>query len=35
MNIENGTIINQYKIISAIGKRGMGEVCRLIIKFRI
>jgi eukaryotic-like serine/threonine-protein kinase len=26
MNIENGTIINQYKIISAIGKGGMGEV---------
>jgi len=26
MNLENGTIINQYKIISAIGKGGMGEV---------
>jgi serine/threonine protein kinase/Tfp pilus assembly protein PilF len=26
MNFENGTIINQYKIISAIGKGGMGEV---------
>lgn len=26
MKIENGTIINQYKIISAIGKDGMGEV---------
>ena len=26
MKIENGTIINQYKIISAIGKGGMGEV---------
>ncbi len=26
MNVENGTIINQYKIISAIGKGGMGEV---------
>jgi serine/threonine protein kinase len=26
MNIETGTIINQYKIISAIGKGGMGEV---------
>ena len=24
--MENGTIINQYKIISAIGKGGMGEV---------
>ncbi len=26
MKMENGTIINQYKIISAIGKGGMGEV---------
>jgi eukaryotic-like serine/threonine-protein kinase len=26
MKIENGSIINQYKIISAIGKGGMGEV---------
>ncbi len=26
MNIENGTIIKQYKIISPIGKGGMGEV---------
>ena len=26
MNIETGTVINQYKIISAIGKGGMGEV---------
>ena len=26
MNIENGTSINQYKIISPIGKCGMGEV---------
>ena len=26
MNPENGTIINQYKIISAIGRGGMGEV---------
>ncbi len=26
MNLENGTIINQYKILSAIGKGGMGEV---------
>jgi serine/threonine protein kinase len=26
MNFENGAIINQYKIISAIGKGGMGEV---------
>ena len=26
MNIENGTIINQYKILSEIGKGGMGEV---------
>ena len=26
MNLKNGTIINQYKIISAIGKGGMGEV---------
>lgn len=26
MNIENGTIINQYKILSPIGKGGMGEV---------
>ena len=26
MNMENGSIINQYKIISAIGKGGMGEV---------
>jgi serine/threonine protein kinase len=26
MNIENGAIINQYKIISSIGKGGMGEV---------
>ena len=26
MNLENGTIINQYKIISPIGKGGMGEV---------
>ena len=24
--METGTIINQYKIISAIGKGGMGEV---------
>ncbi len=24
--MENGSIINQYKIISAIGKGGMGEV---------
>ena len=24
--MENGTVINQYKIISAIGKGGMGEV---------
>lgn len=24
--MENGTIINQYKIISPIGKGGMGEV---------
>ena len=24
--MKNGTIINQYKIISAIGKGGMGEV---------
>ena len=27
--METGTIINQYKIISAIGKGGMGEVCLL------
>lgn len=26
MNLESGTIINQYKIISPIGKGGMGEV---------
>jgi eukaryotic-like serine/threonine-protein kinase len=26
MNLENGSIINQYKIISPIGKGGMGEV---------
>ncbi len=26
MKIETGTIINQYKVISAIGKGGMGEV---------
>ena len=26
MNLENGSIINQYKIIFAIGKGGMGEV---------
>lgn len=26
MNLENGIVINQYKIISAIGKGGMGEV---------
>lgn len=26
MSVENGTIINQYKIISPIGKGGMGEV---------
>ena len=26
MNIETGTIINQYKIISPVGKGGMGEV---------
>jgi eukaryotic-like serine/threonine-protein kinase len=26
MNLETGTIINQYKIISPIGKGGMGEV---------
>ena len=26
MNLENGSIINQYKIISSIGKGGMGEV---------
>jgi len=26
MNLESGTIVNQYKIISAIGKGGMGEV---------
>lgn len=26
MKIENGSTINQYKIISAIGKGGMGEV---------
>ncbi len=26
MNIEKDTIINQYKVISAIGKGGMGEV---------
>jgi serine/threonine protein kinase/Tfp pilus assembly protein PilF len=26
MNLENGSIINQYKILSAIGKGGMGEV---------
>ncbi len=26
MKLENGTIINQYKILSAIGKGGMGEV---------
>ena len=26
MALQNGTIINQYKIISAIGKGGMGEV---------
>jgi hypothetical protein len=28
MKIENGTIINQYKITSAIGKGGMGEVAK-------
>jgi eukaryotic-like serine/threonine-protein kinase len=26
MDLENGTIINQYKILSSIGKGGMGEV---------
>jgi len=26
MRVENGTVINQYKIISSIGKGGMGEV---------
>ncbi len=26
INIENDSVINQYKIISAIGKGGMGEV---------
>ena len=26
MNVENGTNIKQYKIISPIGKGGMGEV---------
>jgi len=26
MNLENGSVINQYKIISTIGKGGMGEV---------
>ncbi|MBA4182505.1 MAG: hypothetical protein H0X49_00625 [Acidobacteria bacterium] len=26
MKLENGTIINQYKIISSIGAGGMGEV---------
>ncbi len=26
MKIENGRVINQYKIISTIGKGGMGEV---------
>jgi serine/threonine protein kinase len=26
MNLENGTIINQHTIVSAIGKGGMGEV---------
>ncbi len=26
MKMETGTIINQYKIISSIGKGGMGEV---------
>lgn len=26
MNVENGAIINQYKILSSIGKGGMGEV---------
>ena len=26
MSIGNGSIINQYKIISSIGKGGMGEV---------
>ena len=26
MNLENGSIINQYKIVSPIGKGGMGEV---------
>jgi hypothetical protein len=25
MSLENGSIINQYKIISPIGKGGMGE----------
>ena len=26
MRVENGIVINQYKIISSIGKGGMGEV---------
>jgi len=26
MNLENGAVINQYKILSPIGKGGMGEV---------
>ena len=26
MKLENGAIINQYKILSSIGKGGMGEV---------
>ena len=26
VKLENGTIINQYKIISSIGAGGMGEV---------
>ena len=26
MKLENGTILNQYKIVSSIGKGGMGEV---------
>lgn len=30
MNLENGSIINQYKIISAIGKGGMGEVYKAL-----
>ena len=27
MELENGTTINQYKIISSIGKGAMGKVC--------